>query len=287
MGASFLITLREGLEISLVLAIMLAYLAKTGRSNLFRPVAIGSAAAVGLCIVAGIIFHVVVGEFTGKPEQAIEGSIAIVAAAVLTWMIFWMRKHARSMAGTLHQSLDTAAGKSAMAVGFVGFAAVAREGFETVLFLLGAETGTSSGAAVVVGGLIGLAVSSVLGVLVYRSGSRINLRKFFTVTGGLLIVFAAGLFAKAVHEFRELFGVEGALAKPLWNITSGPLAKGTFHDFIAGLFGWAPDPERIRVAAYVLYLVPVAIAFFGGISRFRKTPASAASSLPSRETALV
>jgi high-affinity iron transporter len=263
MGGSFLITLREGLEISLVLAIILTYLAKTERRHLFRPVAVGSLIAAAVCIVAGVVFHLAVGEFEGKTEQAIEGCIALLAAAVLTWMIFWMRKNARGMSVELRQKIDLAADRSAKAVAFVAFAAVLREGFETVLFLLGAESGSSSGAAVVVGGFLGLIVSAIVGVFIYRSGNRINLKTFFTVTGGLLILFAAGLFGKAVHEFRELFEIEGWAAQSLWTVASGPLATGWVHDFLKGIFGWSPDPERIRVIAYFAYLIPVAIAFFG------------------------
>jgi high-affinity iron transporter len=264
MGASFLITLREGLEISLVLAIVLAYLAKTGRRSLFPAVAVGAGIAALVCLVAGAAFHLAIGEFEGKAEQAIEGTLAIIAAAVLTWMIFWMRKNARSMSAELHGKLDAAADSSSTAVALVAFGAVAREGFETVLFLLGAETGSSSGASVVVGGLLGLAVSAVLGVMVYRGGRNLNLRRFFQITGALLILFAAGLFAKAVHEFRELLGVEGWLAEPSWLIESGPFASGWFYDFLAGVFGWSSDPERVRVIAYFAYLVPVSIAFFAG-----------------------
>jgi len=157
---------------------------------------------------------------------------------------------------------------------------VAREGFETVLFLLGAETGSSSGASVVVGGLLGLAVSAVLGVMVYRGGSTLNLRRFFQITGALLILFAAGLFAKAVHEFRELLGVEGWLAEPSWLIESGPFASGWFYDFLAGVFGWSSDPERIRVIAYFAYLVPVSIAFFSGGRRSTATTAPTSTPTP-------
>ena len=259
-----MITLREGLEIALVLAIVLAYLAKTGRRELFAPVAIGGAVAGLVCVVAGIVFHLAVGEFDGKPEQAIEGTLALVAAAVLTWMIFWMRKNARGMSAELHGKIDAAASRSAMSVGIVAFAAVAREGFETVLFLLSAESGSASGAAVVIGGLLGLVVAAVLGVVVYRNGSRLDLRKFFMITGALLILFAAGLVGKAVHEFGELFELTGWLIDPLWLIESGPLSTGWIHDFLQGMFGWSEAPERIRVIAYFAYLIPIGYAFFAG-----------------------
>ncbi len=255
MSAAFLITLREGLEISIVLAILLGYLVKTGRSDRTGSVWVGAGSAAGVCLITGLLFHALVGEFEGKAEQAIEGSLALAAALVLTWMILWMRKNARSMSGDLRSKIDGAT--SARAILFIAFVAVAREGFETVLFLLGAETGNASGAQVIVGGVLGLAVSAVVGVLVYRFGKNIDLRVFFRITGVLLIFFAAGLVGKAFHEFRELLEFEdGWLFQPGWTITSGPLASGTFYDFLSGLFGWSSDPERIRVFAYVGYLVP-------------------------------
>jgi high-affinity iron transporter len=256
MSAAFLITLREGLEISIVLAILLGYLVKTGRASATGSVWAGAGIAAVVCVIAGVLFHTVVGEFEGKAEQAIEGSLALAAALVLTWMILWMRKNARNMSGDLRSKIDGAT--SARAIMFIAFVAVAREGFETVLFLLGAETGNASGAQVIVGGLLGLAVSAVVGVLVYRFGKNIDLRVFFRITGVLLIFFAAGLVGKAFHEFRELLELEdGWLFQPAWTLTSGPLATGTVYDFLSGLFGWSSDPERIRVIAYVGYLVPV------------------------------
>jgi high-affinity iron transporter len=255
MSAAFLITLREGLEISLVLAILLGYLVKTGRADRTGAVWTGATIAAAVCIVTGWLFHTLVGEFEGKAEQAIEGFLALAAALVLTWMILWMRKNARSLSGDLRSKVDGAT--TAGAVTMIAFVAVLREGFETVLFLLGAETGSSSGTQVVLGGLLGLAISAVVGVLVYRFGKNIDLRLFFKVTGVLLIFFAAGLAGKAVHELRELVGLEGGwLFDPLWMITSGPLASGTLYDFLKGLFGWSADPERIRVITYFAYLVP-------------------------------
>jgi high-affinity iron transporter len=256
MSAAFLITLREGLEISIVLAILLGYLVKTGRADRTGAVWTGAGIAAVVCLITGLLFNTLVGDFEGKSEQAIEGFLALAAAIVLTWMILWMRKNARSLSGDLRSKVDGAT--SAGAVTMIAFVAVAREGFETVLFLLGAETGSSSGAAVVLGGVLGLAVSAVVGVLVYRFGKNIDLRLFFKITGVLLIFFAAGLVGKAVHELRELAGIEGGwLFDPLWVITSGPLASGTLYDFLKGLFGWSEDPERIRVIAYFAYLLPV------------------------------
>ena len=266
MAAAFLITLREGLEISLVLAVIAAYLVKTDRKEFLRYMWIGAAAAAVVSVVTGLVFKQVVGEFEGKWEQAIEGVLALFAAAVLTWMIFWMRKNARGHSEQLRNKVDAAIAQSPGSLAVISFVAVAREGFETVLFLLGAETGSSSGASVVIGGLMGLPVAAVLGFALYSGSFQMDLRRFFELTGMLLILFAAGLFAKGLHELRELFDIEWSLiADRVWEIEAGPFAKGsTLHDFLKGLFGWSPNPERIRVAGYFAYLIPVTWLFFRG-----------------------
>jgi high-affinity iron transporter len=267
-GSSILITLREGLEIALVLAIIVAYLRKTGREDRLAVVGLGSLVAAVTCIATGFLFHQIVGEFEGRWEQAIEGVLAFGAVAVLTWMIFWMRAHARGIASDLHAKIDRALAQSPMWLAVVAFVAVAREGFETVLFLLGAETASASGPEVVIGGVIGLVIAAVLGAALFLGSDRIDLRKFFNWTGLLLILFAAGLFAKGVHEFRELFELEGqSYSEPVWEITGGPLAEGWTFDFLKGLFGWSSDPERIRVLAYFVYLLPVLAFYFRGTSK--------------------
>jgi len=281
MGSSFLITLREGLEIALVLAIIVAYLHKTGRGDRVGSVWAGSAAAAVVSVIAGFIFFKVVGEFEGKWEQFIEGTLAFAAVGVLTWMIFWMRGNARGIKSELHAKIDAAIDGSGAALAAIAFVAVAREGFETVLFLLGAETSSSSGAEVVIGGLLGLAVAAVIGYLFYLGSDRVDLRKFFNWTGLLLILFAAGLFAKGVHEFRELFEFEGAwYSTPVWEITSGPLAEGWTYDFLKGLFGWSSDPERIRVAAYFAFLVPTLWFYFKGAPKPVRQEASSLAHEP-------
>lgn len=263
MGASFLITLREGLEVALVLAILIAYLVKTDRRDEIPVVWRGAAAAALFCLVGGVAFHAFVGEFEGKSEQFIEGTIAIAAAGVLTWMIFWMRKNSRGLSAELRAKVDQATSNRALAT--IAFVAVLREGLETVLFLVSAETASSSGSSVVVGGLLGLAASAVLGRLVYAGGNKINLRAFFNVTGVLLILFAAGLFGKFFHEYRELLGFEsGWLVEPAWTVTSGAWSSGTFYDFMKGFFGWHNETENIRLIAYFAYLIPITWAFLAG-----------------------
>jgi high-affinity iron transporter len=262
MGSSFLITLREGLEASLILAILLTYLKKTDRWADARFVWAGTAAAIGICLVAGIAIFIALDGLNGKVEYAVEGFIALSATAVLTHMIFWMRSHARTLGKELRDKVDASVG-SALAI--IAFVAVLREGLETVLFLLSAETATASGGDVVVGGLLGLALSVVIGFGVYRSGNRLNLRTFFNVTAVLLLLFAAGLAGKAVHELRLLISWEaGWLVSSAWTLESGLFATGTFYDFMRGLFGWHKNPENMRVLAYFAYLIPVLLVYLRG-----------------------
>ena len=259
MGSSFLITLREGLEAALIIAILAAYLVKTNRREEVRQVWIGAGAAAVLCLVAGVIINVAVGGLNGTVEYAVEGLIALTACGVLTWMIFWMRKHSRGLSGELRNKVDASAGTLALVI--IAFVAVLREGLETALFLISAENGSASGASVVTGGVIGLATSAVLGWLFYKGGHRVNLAQFFQVTGVLLILFAAGLAGKAVHEFRELADVTGGLYDSAWNVTSGPFADGVVRDFLQGLFGWHPQAEYVRVIIYVAYAMIVTRLF--------------------------
>jgi high-affinity iron transporter len=256
MGSSFLITLREGLEISLVLAILISYLVKSNRSQEQSAVWLGSGIAALLCVALGLAFHLIAGGLNGHVEQAVEGVLATLAASVLTWMVFWMRKNARTLGGELRAKVDAATTTRALMV--IAFIAVLREGLETVLFLLSAETASTSGGEVVLGGIIGLAIAAGLGYLVYAGGNKLNLKTFFNITGILLILFAAGLAGKAVHEFRELIEWEsGWLISSPWTIASGPFSSGWVHDFLKALFGWASAPERLRVIAYFGYLIPV------------------------------
>lgn len=259
MGSSFIITLREGLEASLIITILLTYLRKTGRQGDARSVWLGTGVATFVCLVVGTLIYIFIDGLHGKVEQAVEGFIALAAVGVLTYMIFWMRTNSRSLGAHLRGKVDRSTNAALFTIAFV---AVLREGLETVLFLLGAETSTSSGSSVVIGGLVGLATAIGIGVLIYTGGTRINLKTFFSITAVLLLLFAAGLAGKAVHELRELIGWEsGWLVQPAWTIGDGMWAKGTTYDFMKGLFGWHASPERIRVLAYFTYLIPIMVFY--------------------------
>jgi high-affinity iron transporter len=266
--------LREGLEAALIVAIVLAYLRTLGRKEEFKTVWAGVAGGVLVAVVAGIAIFSAVGELEGTAEEVVEGVIAFTAAGVLTWMIFWMARQARSIKGSLQSKVDAAlAAQSTTALALIAFIAILREGLESALFLLSATVGTDSNGAVFAGGLVGLAAAAVIGYLVYVGSRRVNLRAFFRVTGILVLLFAAGLLAKGIHEFQEVGYIPTAM-EHVWDVSSVTLLnpdESTFGDFLKGLFGWSPNPSIEMLVAYFAYLVPVGAIFLG---RTRGVPAT-------------
>lgn len=252
---------------ALIVAIVLAYLKRLGRERDFRSVWAGTLAAVGLAAGAGVIIFVAVGGLEGKAEEIVEGVAAFAAALVLTWMVFWMRRQARTIKSELQHRVDEAvASRSAVALAAIAFFAVLREGLETALFLLGSSVGQQSSLDQAIGGFAGVALAIATGYLIYKGSRRIDLRSFFKATGVLILLFAAGLLAKGLHEFQEV-GVFGSVNESVWNVRSigwlNPSAS-RFADFLKGLFGWHPAPSLEMVLVYFAYLVPVGFAFLSG-----------------------
>lgn len=262
MGAAFLITLREGLEAALIVAVVMAYLRHLGRADQFGLVAIGALAGVAVSLAAGTGLYLAIGELEGRAEEFTEGVIALVAVGVLTWMIFWMRRQARTIGAELRGQVDRALATGAMlGLASIAFVGVLREGLETALFLL-AVLFDSGAVSTAVGAFAGLAVATALGYGIYRGGQRINLRLFFQVTGGLIIIVAAGLFGKGVHELQEVGAFSTAYA-PVWDIEANPIiGHGHFADFLKGLFGWSPEPSIEQVLVWVLYVTTACWFFY-------------------------
>ncbi len=262
MGAAFLITLREGLEAALIVASVMAYLRQLGRADQFGWVAAGALAGVLVSLGAGAGVYVAVGELEGRAEELTEGIIALVAVGVLTWMVFWMRRQARTMGAELRDRVEQALATGAVAgLAFIVFIGVVREGLETALFLM-AVVFDSGAVSTALGAFSGLAVAIALGYAIYRGGQRINLRLFFQVTGGLIIVVAAGLFGKGVHELQEA-GVLDTVLSPVWNVEANPIiGHGQFTAFLKGLFGWSPDPSIEQLVVWALYLVVAGWFFY-------------------------
>ncbi len=258
MGESFLITLREGFEAALIVAIVLAFVKRGPAAHMARAVWAGTAAALALAAVVGVVIHLTIDDLQGEARARTFAIICIAAAALLTWMIFWMRAHARGLKAELEGRAGQAVKESsALALALVAFTAVAREGLETALFLISTTT-ASSGGQVLLGGVLGLAVAVALGVAVYRGSRVINMGKFFAVTGALIILFAAGLVAKAVLFLQGqtevvVYNVKGVT----WLTSDTQVGR-----FLAGIFGWDPAPSVLQFLAYVGYLVPALVFFF-------------------------
>jgi high-affinity iron transporter len=202
MGAG-LVMLREGFEASLIVGIVLAFLDRTGRREGFWPVWLGAGAAIALSIGAGAVLFAVGAELQGTEEKLFEGSAMLLAASLLTWMIFWMRRQARTIRQELERQVESAlATGSALALAAVAFVGVLREGIETALFLFGTVEGTNAALASA-SAAVGLAAAVLLGYGFYRGAARLNLRRFFTVTSVLLLLFAGWLLAQGLHELEE------------------------------------------------------------------------------------
>ena len=274
MAESLLITLREGFEAALVLAIVLAAVRRSERPQLARWVWTGTAAAVVLSVVVGIAIHLTIDDLAGAARARTFAVICFAAAGLLTWMIFWMRSHSRNLKGELEGRTAAAMEQSELALAVVAFVAVAREGLETALFLISGTT-SSDGTDVVVGGLIGLAIAIVLGVLVYQGSRRISVRRFFQVTGVLIVLFAAGLLARGVM-FLQAAGDLASANLAAYDLTAHDWLTNSTQSgrFLAGIFGWDPRPSVEQVVVYVGYVVPVLWLFFRGTStRAAATPA--------------
>jgi high-affinity iron transporter len=260
MGAAFVIALREGIEAALIVSIVLAYLKQLGRSDRSHLVWWGTGIAVALSAILGTIIFSVGAEFEGTAEEVFEGLVTLTAVGVLTWMIFWMRRQGARIKSELQQKVDTALSAGGLALAAIAFFAVLREGVETALFLFAAAEGTAveggGVAAQLLGALLGLGLAVVLGVLLYRGGIRMNLRTFFKVTGVILIVVAAGLFAYSVHELQEA-GWLPFLESPAFDLSATLPDDDGVGAVLRGLVGYNSDPGVLEVVAWVAYLVVV------------------------------
>src|SRR3954447_23849129 len=205
---SFVIVLREGFEATLLVGLILGVLNKTGNRQHVRAVWWGVVAALITSVIIGAILFAAVGELTGQADKLYEGTAMLLAASVVTWMVFWMRKQARTLGGHLRSQVSTAiVAGGGVALASVAYIGVTREGIESALFLF-ASVGDAGTAQTIVAGGLGALAAVTLGVLFYKGTIRMDLRRFFMVTGVLVIGFAAYLIAGGLHEFGEAGGGE-------------------------------------------------------------------------------
>ncbi|HLW44656.1 MAG TPA: FTR1 family protein [Acidimicrobiales bacterium] len=275
MLATFVIFLREGVEASMIVSILLAYLDRIGQRRHFRDVLLGVAAAMVLVLCGGVAAYLLLKTYAGSRVQTIFETVTyLLAAAVLTYMTFWMQRHARGLSSELRTKAEEALdGRARWGLGLLAFQAVGREGLETMVFTL-AIVFASHGKGPLAGGAAGLGVALLLAFAMYRLGTKINVGRFFTIVGALLMVFAAGLLADVVENLQQLRWLP-VLGPHLWNSSSALSENSSIGDVFHTFFGYADRPTAVQVGVYVVYLV-VAVGFFlRGRRSPRKPPAPA------------
>lgn len=278
MLATYLIALREALEASLVVSILVAYVVRTGRPALLTRIWAG----VGLALVVSLAFGALLTfgprGLSDRGEEVIAGTLSLLAVGLVTWMIFWMAKAARGIGAHLRGQVDLAAQGGPWALAIVAFVAVGREGLETALFLWAITqsmaSGESSSWGPVWGVLLGFGTAILVGWLLYRGALRINLTRFFTWTGALLVVVAGGVLVYAVSELQEagLLPGEHATAFDL----TGAVDPGSWYAVVVrGVFNLKPEMNWLEVAVWLAYVVPVLTLFLRRLHRPAPAPSSA------------
>lgn len=256
---TFVIGLREGLEASLIVGIIAAFLIQRGERRALRPMWVGVAVAIGLCLAIAIVLEAVGESLPFRQRETMEGVLALVAVAGVTYMVVWMRRHARELKRTLESSAEGALLRGSIwALVGLAFFAVIREGLETAIFMLAAFDSATDPLAAGVGAVLGVAVALVLGYAIYRGGVRINLSRFFRVTGFVLVLVAGGLIATAVHEFAEA-GVVTAMQQSVVDL-SWLVEPGTVHaSLLTGMLGVQPVPTAAELVVWLAYVVPMSL----------------------------
>jgi high-affinity iron transporter len=256
---TFVIGLREGLEASLIVGIIAAFLIQRGERRALGPMWVGVGIAISLCVAIAIVLEVVGGSLPLRQRETMEGILALVAVAGVTYMVVWMRRHSRELKRTLESSAEGALLRgSVWALVGIAFFAVIREGLETAIFMLAAFDSVTDPFAAGIGAVLGVALALVLGYAIYRGGVRINLSRFFKVTGFVLVLVAGGLLATAVHEVAEA-GVVTAMQQSVADL-SWLVEPGTVHaSLLTGMLGVQPVPTVAEVLVWLVYVVPMSV----------------------------
>jgi len=283
---TFVIFLREGIEASMVVAILLAYLDRTGQRHHFRTVYAGVAAALLLVTAGGVAAYLLVHRYEGSRFQTIFETVTyVLAAVVLTYMTFWMQRHARTMSGELERRSEAAlSGGTRVGLALLAFQSVGREGLETVVFTLAIVFASSSQSAsaghsrwLLLGACLGLLVALGIAWWIYRLGHRLNLGRFFRVLGVLLLFFAAGLLADAVENTQQLGWLP--TGHVLWNSSRVVAESSSLGDVFHSLLGYADHPTVLQAVVWAAYLA-VSLTVFARLARRRppgRTPAPVAA----------
>jgi high-affinity iron transporter len=254
---TLVITLREGLEAALIVGIVAAFLVREGRRDALRAMWIGVAVAVVLCIGVAVALRIAGESLPQREQEGLETIVGLIAVAMISYMVVWMRRHSRELKHSLEGSAARAlAAGSAMALAGMAFLAVLREGFETSVFLLAVFQDTSDPATAGAGAVIGLLIALALGAAIYRGGVRINLSRFFRFTGIVLVLVAAGLLATSIHTAHEAGWFNGLQSEAVdlsWLVKPGTV----IGSLLTGMLGLQPSPTVGEATAYLLYAIPM------------------------------
>ena len=270
MLGNFLIGLREGLEASLIVSILIAYLVKSGRRDQLPKVWAGVAAAVAVSLGFGALLTFGPKGLSFAAQELIGGTLSILAVGLVTWMIFWMATASRTLASDLRKQVDAAADRPSWSLPLIAALAVGREGLETALFIWAATNasgaqGTPTGGPIV-GALLGLVVAVGLGYAMYAGAVRINLSKFFAVTGGFLIVIAAGVLAYGVHDLQEAGFLPG-LNNLAYDVSAAIPPAGIIGTLLKGIFNFSAAATVLEVIVWVAYVAVVGTMFVRVVRR--------------------
>lgn len=266
-----LIGLREGLEAALVVSILVAFLVRTGRRSELPRVWAGVALAVTVSVGVTLGLTLTQQALTFSAQEALGGSLSIIAVGFVTWMIFWMRTHGRTLSRELEGALDRAVSMGPWAVVVMATLAVGREGLETAVFFFAAAQAAGETAGPLVGFLIGIAIAVALAYAIYRGALKIDLGRFFTVTGFLLIFVAAGILAYGVHDLQEA-GILPGLTTLAFDVSDVIPADSWYGTLLKGVFNFSPQTTVLEAVVWSLYVV-VVLALFLRPAR-RRAPAT-------------
>ena len=256
MLSSFIIALREGLEAALIVGILIAYLVKSGKSELLRYIWFGVALALTLSLGIGAILTFTSSELSDTSEELFAGTTSIIAVALVTWMVFWMKRTARNLRSNLAGKMDKAFNAGPIALAGAAFFAVVREGLETSLFVYSNFKSVANPANSAIGLIAGFSVAIALGYLIYKSAINLDLSKFFTYTGIALIIVAAGVLSYGVHEFQELGFLPGADAFA-WDVTGVIAKESLLGGVLSGTVGFDTTTSWLQLGIYAAYLIAV------------------------------
>jgi high-affinity iron transporter len=269
MLSTFIIALREGLEAALIVGILIAYVVRTDRRFLLKPLWTGVTAALVLSLGLGAILSFTSAELSDRGEELFAGVTSFAAVGLVTWMVFWMKRTARTLRNELHGKVDKALTGGPISLALVAFFAVAREGLETALFVYTNFKTVGAISTATLGLVLGLALAVALGYLIYNRSVKINLSKFFTVTGVALIIVAAGVLSYGVHEFQELGWLPGA-DDFIWDVTPWIAKESILASLLSGTVGFDTTTSWVQILAWGAYLIAVLVPYLSNKSQSPK-----------------